>query len=121
PGSLLGSILYMPPEQLEDAKNIDFRADLYALGATLYHAISGTFPYDAENFWEVVVKIQREEPQPLSKVKPSIPPEIANVIMKSIYKRREDRFGSAAEFMNELQNLIRNNKNVYFSKPVESL
>jgi len=100
-GSLLGSVLYMSPEQIMNPKEIDHRVDIYALGVTLYQALSGNFPFEGDDVWEVITKITRDEPIALSKKNPYIPKELEQIIMKSIAKR-EKRYTNAEDFQKDL-------------------
>lgn len=63
--AILGTIVYMAPEQLRDAKRVDGRADIHAFGAVLYESLCGRTPYDAPSMIEVVSKILTERPAPL--------------------------------------------------------
>ena len=103
-GTLLGSVLYMSPEQIENPKNVDHRVDMYAFGVTMYQILSGEFPYNGENVWEVITKVTTGEPIPLSKVNPAISKELEKIIMKSLSKRKENRYVN----MNELQEALVN-------------
>ncbi|RYY00205.1 serine/threonine protein kinase, partial [bacterium] len=85
-GTLLGSVLYMSPEQIKNPKNIDHQVDIYAFGVSMYQMMSGHFPYDGESVWEVIRKVTMEDPIPLSKVNPEIPFVIEKAIMKAIAK-----------------------------------
>ena len=101
-GTLLGSVLYMSPEQIKNPKNIDPQVDVYAFGVTMFQMLSGKFPYDGESVWEVIRKITMEEPTQLSKVNSEISPSIEKVIMKSIAKEKENRYLKISEIQNAL-------------------
>jgi len=88
----LGTLEYAPPEQYDAAGHTDQRSDLYALGATLYHLLSGQAP--------VAVSRRIAEPsayQPLQKHMPNVSPELANAIGRAMEMEREKRFASAAD------------------------
>lgn len=103
-GTLLGSVLYMSPEQIKNPKNIDAKVDIYAFGVTMYQALSGKFPYNGENVWDVIRQVTMEEPIPLSKANPDIPFAIEKAIMKAIAKNKEDRYADISLLQNDLAN-----------------
>ncbi len=71
--AVLGTFLYMSPEQAESSKNVDARADVYSLGVTLYEMLAGTAPYDADSFKELIVKIMMGQQIPLGEVCTDLP------------------------------------------------
>jgi serine/threonine protein kinase len=103
-GTLLGSVLYMSPEQIKNPKDIDNKVDIYAFGVTMYQALSGKFPYDGDNVWEIIRKVTLEEPIPLSKLNPEIPFTIEKAIMKAIAKDKNERYSDIALLQNDLVN-----------------
>jgi len=113
-GSLLGSILYMSPEQIMNPKEIDNRVDIYALGVTLYQALSGNFPFEGDDVWEVITKITRDEPVALSKRNPAIPKELEKIIMKAISKR-DKRYSKAEDLQMDLFNFNMSNSQTFVS------
>jgi eukaryotic-like serine/threonine-protein kinase len=100
-GSLIGSPLYMAPEQaFSDA--VDARADLYAAGATLYHAASGSPPIDADTLPRLLAMIREHIPAPLAARTPHIDSGLGAVIDRALAKDPEQRFGSAAAMRDAL-------------------
>jgi len=98
-GQRLGTPGFMPPEQARGARDLDARADLYALGATLYHALSGALPHDAEGEAAQLVALATGAPfVPLSERRPELPDDIVAVVHRALAHRPEDRFADAAEF-----------------------
>lgn len=87
---------YVPPEAL-DGKEEDFRSDIYALGATLYHALSGRPPISEESKSTQAVRKAKEHVQPLAQVAPWLKPETCHMIDKAMALAPEDRFASYAE------------------------
>ena len=102
-GTLLGSILFMSPEQLINPKNIDQRTDIYALGVTLYWLLAGDYPYPGISVAEVMSKVLSDEPLPVTTANPAVPAELAQIVMKSIEKKKEKRYSSMNEFLKALQ------------------
>ncbi len=102
-GTLLGSILFMSPEQLINPKNIDQRTDIYALGVTLYWLLAGDYPYPGISVAEVMSKVLSDEPLPVTTANPAVPAELAQIVMKAIEKKKEKRYSSMNEFLKALQ------------------
>jgi serine/threonine-protein kinase len=101
-----GSPLYMAPEQVR-RQAIDHRADIYALGGTLYTALSGKPPHSGKSVQEVIRKKLSGPPEPLSKVAPGVPPRLAAVVAKMMALDPAKRHSSAAELERELAALAR--------------
>ena len=92
---VMGTPHYMPPEQFE-GKGMDGRTDVYALGVTLYHALSGAFPYEGKDSMQIVFAILTRPPRPLTDAAPSAPPALNEVVLKMIAKRPDDRYPTMA-------------------------
>jgi serine/threonine-protein kinase len=101
PGHILGTPLYMSPEQCE-GHAIDGRSDLYSLGATLYHALSGRPPFTGETVLSILKKHCEVEAQPLHWVTPHVSREVAAVVDRLLSKRPEHRFASWHEALSAL-------------------
>ncbi|HEY4107193.1 MAG TPA: serine/threonine-protein kinase, partial [Polyangiaceae bacterium] len=100
----LGSPAYMPPEQLTNPRNVDARADIWALGVTLYELISGGPPFHGQTYAELVSRIL-SAPPPALKTQLSefaLPAALADVIFKCLQKDANDRYASVAELAAEL-------------------
>jgi hypothetical protein len=96
-GEGVGTPCYMPPEQLNDARNVDYRADVYSLGASLYHLLSGRFPIVANNLHEFMESILQRDPPPVEKINPKVPPELGDVVRRAMQKSADRRYQSAEE------------------------
>jgi len=103
-GMRMGTPLYMAPEQIE-GKPIDGRTDIYALGAMLYHMVTGRPPFDESDVLVIVVKQLQEEPVPPSSINPSIPAVWESVILKALAKDAAKRFQSAGEMKKAVEKL----------------
>lgn len=108
PGSLtstkamLGSPLYMSPEQLRSSKSVDVRADIWALGVIMYELLSGTCPYMGESLGELFAAILETDPTPLRVRAPDVPPELEAVVMRCLQRRPENRFQNVMEVIQAL-------------------
>lgn len=103
PGSILGTPAYMPPEQaLGRNRDLDGRADVYALGAVLYSLLSGERPFTGGTATEILQKVVRNEPVPIRKRAPRAPKELVAICEKAMSKDRDDRFESAQSFTEDL-------------------
>ena len=104
-GTGLGTPLYMSPEQAKGEK-VDHRTDIYALGIMLYEMLTGQVPHKAETPLGTVVK-RISEPLPMPRtVNPSITPAVEHVLLKALETNREQRYNSAGELAQALNNAI---------------
>jgi serine/threonine-protein kinase len=101
--ALIGSPLYMSPEQLESAKYVDARTDIWALGATLYELLTGRRPFEADTLPELVVQILSRPPQPLLYFRPALPAQLEPVVLRCLEKARDARYRNVAELATALQ------------------
>ncbi len=105
-GVAMGSPAYMPPEQVMDAKQADHRSDLYSLGATLYHAVTGRLPFDGRSSQEVMEKVLKSEAPPPRTHVPDLPEGLDAFIRWAMSKDKQKRPQSAEEFSRELRAVI---------------
>ncbi len=96
-GQVIGTPLYMAPEQAEDPSKVDTRADVYSFGATFYHAIVRQPPFDAETPWSVVWKHKTEPLIPPKSLNPSISSVLNDCIERCLAKDPADRFSSFSQ------------------------
>ncbi|WP_437491338.1 protein kinase [Sorangium sp. So ce1014] len=100
--TILGSALYMSPEQMRSSKSVDPRTDIYALGVCLFEIIGGRPPYVADSFPELCAKIYTSPPESLEDLRPEVPEGLVEVIEKAIAREPEDRYQSISEFVQAL-------------------
>lgn len=101
-GSILGTPLYMSPEQLA-GEGLDARSDLYSLGVTLYHLLTGSPPFRPKTMAELMRSITQEQHKDISEINPSTPSCIAWTVNKALEKEPDKRFQSAASMANKLR------------------
>src|SRR5262245_1491616 len=104
PGTIMGTPYYMSPEQAKGEK-VDPRGDIYSLGATLYHMLTGKRMFDGGTPVSIVMKQISEEPVPLREVDPSIPEPVAAVVAKMLQKDPARRYASAEELIRALDEI----------------
>jgi serine/threonine protein kinase len=97
-GSLMGTPLYMSPEQCKGAGVLDHRTDIYSLGVILFEMLSGRPPFMAEGVGELFAKHMLEDPPSVTEFAPGAPPHMAAAIMKALAKEPDARFPSMDEF-----------------------
>jgi hypothetical protein len=103
PGSLMGTPDYVAPEQLSDARSVDIRADLYSLGCTLYHLISGQVPFPGGNEISKALRHTNEAPRSLSSVRPDVPEALSAVVDRLMSKDPDQRYQTPAEAARALE------------------
>ena len=95
--ALVGSPLYMAPEQMRSARAATARSDIWALGVVLYDLLTHALPFDAESMPELCLKVTLEPPYPLRARRPEIPPALESVITRCLDKDPARRYANAAE------------------------
>jgi hypothetical protein len=99
---VMGSVPYMSPEQARDFTKADFRSDVYSLGATLFHILTGSFPYNAGNPLAIIMKATNDPtPNPCDLVE-GIDPDLASLCMKMMDKKPEERYQTPDELLKAL-------------------
>jgi eukaryotic-like serine/threonine-protein kinase len=101
-GSLMGTPLYMSPEQCKGAGTLDHRTDIYSLGVMLFEMLAGRPPFNAEGVGELFAKHMLEEPPSLLEFAPHVAPYMAAAVMRALQKEPRDRFESMEEFRKAL-------------------
>jgi serine/threonine protein kinase len=92
----MGTATYMAPEQFRSAKMVDHRADIYAVGCLFFEMLTGKAPFTGRNLFEQM-QAHLQQPTPLDRLPPDLPPHVRNLIDRMLIKDREQRLGSLAE------------------------
>jgi serine/threonine protein kinase len=94
-GQLMGTLDYMAPEQCDDSHQVDIRADIYSLGATLYKLLTGRPPFDDQRYdtpMKKMIALTDQSPTPIRKVRPEVPQLLSQVIHRMLAKQPTQRF-----------------------------
>jgi serine/threonine-protein kinase len=102
-GTILGSPLYMAPEQMVRTKGVDVRCDVWAMGVVLYELLTGKTPFAGETVTEVVARVLQEEPLPPSRLRAEVPLDLDRVVRRCLQKSPAHRFQSVEELAEALR------------------
>jgi serine/threonine protein kinase len=101
-GVAVGTPAYMSPEQAMGDRDVDGRADIYALGVVGYQMLAGELPHKAANTPSMLMKHISERPRPLGQVRPDLPPNLIYAVERAMAKGRDDRWPDAGAFRDAL-------------------
>jgi serine/threonine protein kinase len=96
----VGTVNYLPPEQARDSGAADIRSDIYALGCTLYHMLSGDAPFTEGSLYQRIIKHAEAEPADL---RPRVPDDLWAICKRMLAKKPEDRYQTPAELLDALE------------------
>lgn len=102
-GTTLGTPYYMAPEQFGNSGSVDHRADIYSVGVILYEMISGSLPFAAPSYEELLLQIVMEEAPGLGGLCPELDPALCDAVMRSITRYPEKRYQSMSELAEALR------------------
>jgi serine/threonine-protein kinase len=105
-GEGIGTLHYMSPEQVENTRDVDQRADIYSLGATLYECLCGQPPFDEVGVWKFVEAINEKPPPDLIERVPNLNPDVWPVVQRALAKRPEERQQTPTELREDLDKLL---------------
>ncbi len=105
-GALMGTPVYMSPEQCRGAGAVDHRSDIYSLGCVLYTMLTGRPPFDGEGVGEIIVAHLREPVPPPSSVAPFVPKPVDELVLRCLAKPVEERFQSMAELVAAIEAML---------------
>jgi Tol biopolymer transport system component len=101
-GTILGTLQYMAPEQLE-SKEVDARTDIFAFGAVVYEMATGKRAFEGKSQASLIAKILETDPPPISSLQPMTPPALDRVVKKCLAKELEKRWQAASDVCDELR------------------
>ncbi|OWK37826.1 protein kinase domain-containing protein [Fimbriiglobus ruber] len=101
-GQMMGTPDYMAPEQALDAAKADIRADIYALGVTLYFLLTGVSPFRRTSLLATLHAHQTESPRPLQELRPDVPPGLAGVVGRMLAKQPAERYQTPKDVLDAL-------------------
>jgi len=99
---VMGSPIYMAPEQIRSARDVDARTDIWALGVILYELLTGRVPFPAQNIPQLCAMVLEQEPVAVTTLRADVPFELAATIKRCLAKAPADRFSSVGELMRAL-------------------
>jgi serine/threonine-protein kinase len=100
--ALMGSPLYMAPEQMRSSKSVDARADIWSMGVILYEMFAGRSPFGGDTLPEVCARIMTEPPPPLREARSDLPPALDALVMRCLEKEASKRFPDVAHLAQAL-------------------
>ncbi|RME85489.1 MAG: hypothetical protein D6785_04355, partial [Planctomycetota bacterium] len=105
-GAILGTPFYISPEQAYSSSKVDIRSDIYSLGITLFHMITGNPPFVYESSLRIITAHCYNPLPPLSKFMDKVPAGVEEVLIKMTHKNKEERYQSPEELIKDLESLL---------------
>ncbi|MDP6360800.1 MAG: protein kinase, partial [Planctomycetota bacterium] len=107
---------YMSPEHIHDAKWADQRSDVYSLGATMYHMLTGEAAFPGSDLVSKVTSIQKEDPPSPKGLRPEVPDALCSLLQRMMAKKPDDRYQTPKEVVNDLRTI----RNLLSRQPVST-
>lgn len=114
PGTIMGTVNFMPPEQAQPGGafgDVSVRSDVYSLGGTLYWLLTGKPPFKGRTPMETIIKLMREEPAAPSTHNPSLPKVVDQLVLETLSKKQEQRPATPRDLSNRIEEVFRNYRN----------
>jgi serine/threonine-protein kinase len=106
-GVVLGTPLYMSPEQARASADVDARSDVFSVGAILFECLTGRPPFTGETYEQVLLRICMEDAPDVRRWAPEVPDALAAVVARALAREREDRYASADEMLGAVRGIGR--------------
>ncbi|HET7113937.1 MAG TPA: protein kinase, partial [Pyrinomonadaceae bacterium] len=110
-GIVMGTVSYMSPEQSVALKTLDYRTDIWSLGAVLYEMIAGCVPFEGKDLFQQILAIQEHPHAPLSEYVDHVPEQLEQIIDKALAKNPDDRYQTATDMLVDMRKLKRQLEN----------
>ncbi|MDB5213204.1 MAG: hypothetical protein JWO86_1131 [Myxococcaceae bacterium] len=108
--AIIGSPLYMAPEQMRSARTAEIRSDIWALGVILYELLGGQLPFDGETVTEVCIRVVNEDPKALLELRPGLEQPLVAIVMRCLEKEPEARYHNVSALAAALEPFSRSAK-----------
>ena len=118
-GRAYGTPYYISPEQIRGDRDIDFRADIYSLGATMYHLVTGRPPFEGETPTAVMHKHLKSPLKPPDHINTSLSAGVGEIIEVAMAKNRDDRYASTEDMLEDLRSVRAGNSPMHARKTVD--
>lgn len=105
-GTMMGTPSFAAPEQLQSAKHVDARADVYSAGVLLYRMLSGAFPFDDSSYERMLIAIVMHARRPLKEAAPHLPTALCHVVDRAVARDPDARYPNAHSFRTALQQTL---------------
>ncbi len=105
-GMVLGTPLYMSPEQARGDEELDARVDLYALGVIMYECATGRVPFSGTNYLSVISQVLNEDPTPVRELRPDLSEEFEAIVLKLMAKERTARYANASDVLSDITSVL---------------
>jgi serine/threonine-protein kinase len=100
--AVIGSPVYMSPEQMQSSKGVDLRTDIWSMGVILYELVTGRLPFNGDTVTELAIRIATEPAPPMTDIPPGMPEGLEPVVLRCLEKQRERRYQDMGELATAL-------------------